>query len=245
VSKPLIGVPTDHEPSAKGTPSLKCSVKYPRSVWDAADCLPVMLPAWDFGEDLEALVARLDGVLLTGATSNVHPDHYRSTEIERAKPFDESRDALTLPLIEAVLDAGKPLFAICRGFQELNVALGGSLHPKLQEVDGRFDHRMPKSDDPDVRYGAVHDIEFLDGGKFHQIIGSTHGRINSLHGQGINRISDRLVAEGHAPDGTIEAVSVKDASSFALGVQWHPEYRPLDNDISASLFRAFGAAARA
>ena len=150
---------------------------------------------------------------------------------------------MSLALIDLALARGLPLLAICRGFQELNVALGGTLHPALHQRPGSLDHRRPDSDDPDVQYGPAHAVRFVEGGEFRRRFDVDELRVNSLHRQGIDRLAPGLIAEGHAPDGTIEAVSVRDAAQFALGVQWHPEYRAAENPFSARLFDAFGRAA--
>jgi len=242
--KPLIGIPANSSLTDFGTLEQRVSTKYARAVWELSGCMPLILPSWDWGDDLKDLASRLDGLLLTGARANVHPRHYDGDDEQRAAPFDEHRDALVLPLLNALLDDGKPVFAICRGLQELNVALGGSLHAKLQEIPGRFDHRMPKTDDMSYRFALAHGVTFRAQGPFDELNGGVHARVNSLHGQAIDRLADRLTAEGLAEDGTIEAVSVKDASVFALGVQWHAEHEAAGNDLSLALFKAFGNAAR-
>lgn len=249
--KPLIGIPANCNLTDFGTQEQRVSTKYARAVWELAQCTPLVLPSWDWGGDLKDLANRLDGLVLTGARANVHPRYYaenktslKDDELQRAAPFDEDRDALVLPLLNELLDQGKPVFAICRGLQELNVALGGSLHAKLQELPGRFDHRMPKTDDMAYRFALAHDVTFRAGGPFDKLNGGVSARVNSLHGQAIDRLADRLLAEGTAEDGTIEAVSVADAPGFALGVQWHAEHEAADNALSLALFRAFGQAAQ-
>ena len=240
---PLIGLPACVIHSER-MPFHKVGDKYVRAVAVGACGLPIMIPSLGDLIDLEDLVERLDGLLMTGSPSNVFPTHYREEPHPDAEPHDHWRDETTLPLIKLAIERGVPLFAICRGFQELNVAMGGTLYSKLQEVPGRFDHRQPKSDDPDVRYGEVHDLELVPGGVFAGLLGAEKVRINSLHGQGIKDLAPKLTLEGTAPDGTIEAVRVTDAKAFALGVQWHPEYKCWENEVSMKLFRAFGEAAR-
>ena len=240
--RPLVGLPADCK-SLDGRPVHTLGDKYARAVAQAAGAVPVVLPALGADLDLAALLDSLDGVVLTGSVSNVHPSRYGAGASDAAEPYDLARDDLTFPLIEAVLAAGVPLFAICRGMQELNVALGGTLHARLHEQPGRLDHRAPASDDPDVRYGAAHALQVREGGLLHGLLEVTEVQVNSIHGQGIDRLADGLAVEGEAPDGTIEAVSVPGAHGFALGVQWHPEYRATDNSVSVTLFRAFGDAA--
>jgi putative glutamine amidotransferase len=241
--EPLIGVPADVK-EITHQPFHAVGDKYLRAVALAAHGLPVVIPA--FGElyDLPALVERLDGVLLTGSPSNVHPTHYGTVPTPEAEPHDEARDSTTLPLIHEVLRQGVPMLAICRGMQELNVALGGSLHARIHELPDRLDHRRPEHHDMDVQYGPRHSISLSSGGAFHRLAGSSDLIVNSLHWQALDRVAPGLMVEAEASDGTVEAVSVKDAKSFALGVQWHPEYRVLEDGFSTKLFAAFGAAAR-
>ena len=242
-SMPLIGVPADCR-TFDGKPFHAVGDKYLRAVVLAAKGVPLVLPAFGDLHDVPSLVHRLDGLMLTGSPSNVHPSHYGVAPTPEAEPHDEARDATTLPMIRAALDQGVPLLAICRGLQELNVALGGTLHARVHEVADRMDHRRPKHDDSDVEYGARHPVALTPGGEFEKLAGTTEIMVNSLHGQAADQVPDSLLVEAVAPDGTIEAVSVRDAKSFALGVQWHPEYKVLENAFSVKRFAAFGAAAR-
>ncbi|MFQ5775452.1 MAG: gamma-glutamyl-gamma-aminobutyrate hydrolase family protein [Kiloniellaceae bacterium] len=242
--KPLIGVPACVR-AIDGHPFHSVRDKYLRAVAEAAGGIPLVIPA--FGRQIEPadLVGRLDGLMLTGSPSNVHPTHYGRDPHPEAEPHDPERDATTLPLIHSALDRGLPLFAICRGMQELNVALGGTLHARVHELPGRMDHRRPRHEDPDVQYGPRHPVSLTPGGELERLIGTREIVVNSLHGQGLDRVAETLIVEAVAEDGTIEAVSVKGAHTFALGVQWHPEYKALENPVSTRLFAAFGAAARA
>lgn len=249
--KPLVGLPACVM-QGDGMAFHKVGDKYVRAVALAAGALPVTIPALEDAIDLAALVERLDGLLLTGSPSNVYPDHYGEDPHEAAEPYDHPRDATTLPLIREAVTQGLPFLAICRGFQELNVALGGSLYTEVQEIEGRMDHRRPQHPDFDVQYGAKHEVTFEPGGIFAEMAGQTVIETNSLHRQAIKEVAPGLRVEGRAPDGIVEAVSVKDATGFALGVQWHPEYKAWDpgftlkdNDFSRRLFAAFGDAARA
>lgn len=241
---PLVGVSADHK-MIDGQPFHVVGEKYLRAVSEAAGCTPLIIPALPGQIEIAALVERLDGILLTGSPSNLHPSHYGVEPTPEHEPYDRARDALTLTLIEQVLRQRVPLLAVCRGFQELNAALGGTLHPAVHEIPGRLDHRRPQSADLNVQYGPRHLVRFVEGGEFQRRFGERSSMVNSLHRQAIDRLAPRLVAEGAAPDGTIEAVSVRDADSFALGVQWHPEYRATDNPYSLKLFQAFGAAVKA
>ncbi len=219
--------------------------KYVDGVVDGAGGLPVLIPALGERLDLDGLLAQLDGLLITGSPSNVEPHHYEGPPARADSPNDPARDATTLPLIRRAIDQAVPCFAICRGIQELNVALGGTLHQEVHELPGRFDHRSDKSRPHDQRYELAHTIHLTPGGTLQDLLGgATTIEVNSLHGQAIDQLADRLAVEAIAPDGTIEAVRVVDAPAFALGVQWHPEWRVLDNPISRRLFAAFGAACR-
>lgn len=243
MSLPLIGVSADLKP-LDGRPFHTVGDKYVRAVSLAAGGLPVILPALGELHAARDWVERLDGLVLTGSPSNVHPSRYRAAATPAAEPFDEARDTTTLPLIAEALRVGLPLLAICRGMQELNVALGGTLHARVHEVPGRADHRRPPGEDPDVQYGPKHAVEFTPGGAFARIAGTSRIEVNSLHSQAIDRLAAGLAVEATAPDGTIEAVSVRDAPGFTLGVQWHPEYKVRQNPISMRIYAAFGDAVR-
>ena len=205
---------------------------------------PLVLPSLGEALDLEGLLARIDGVLLTGSRSNVHPDRYGEEPGERYEPYDMPRDATTLRLIPLALERGVPLFALCRGLQELNVALGGTLVTEAQERPGSLDHRAPPDLTIDERFGLAHDVTFEDDSRLAKLLGAGCIRVNSLHRQAIDQLAPGLIVEARAPDGTIEAVRVADAHTFAFGVQWHPEYWASRDAPSGALFRAFGEAAR-
>lgn len=211
----------------------------------AVGCLPAQLPVIDDPLDPAPLLDVAAGVLVTGARSNVHPPLYGAEATEEAGPYDLRRDGSTLPLIRAALERGLPLFCICRGLQELNVALGGTLHAELHEVAGRDDHRSPPQPDLDARFALKHDVEVVPGGKLAPIVGAGAVRVNSVHRQGIDRLGAGLTVEATAPDGTIEAVSVDGARTFAIGVQWHPEHWVRSDPPSRALFEAFATACRA
>jgi putative glutamine amidotransferase len=206
-----------------------------------AGALPLIVPS-AHPDELDALLDLADGVLLTGSPSNVHPGHFGEPVHDTALPLDPVRDAWTLPLIPKVIARGLPLMAICRGFQETNVALGGSLHQAVQEVPGLNDHRARDGDPVEVQYGLSHRVHVQPGGLLARLLGTDEARVNSLHGQGIHRLADGLRVEALAPDGLIEAFSIADGPGFALGVQWHPEWQAADNPVSLAMLRAFGAA---
>ena len=220
-----------------------------RAVAEVAGALPLMFAGSPAVTDLGDLLATVDGVLLTGGRANVHPTRFQATPHPAHEPYDEARDAVALPLIEACVARGVPLFGICRGFQEINVAFGGTLHPEIRDLPGRLNHRMPRLEngeihpDLEVVFADRHEVRLVPGGAFARLLGRATIRVNSLHGQGILEPGARVVVEGIAEDDTIEAIRIADAPGFALGVQWHAEHDPATNPINRALFEAFGAAA--
>jgi len=222
-----------------------------KAVVDVVHGLPLIFAGNPMLADIPALLDTVDGVILTGARANVHPRLFHTEPDPKYEPYDESRDALALPLIEACVARAVPVFGICRGFQEMNVAFGGSLHPEIREIPGRMNHRMPRLEngevhpDPAVVFADRHDVRLVPGGAFARIFGRDTIRVNSLHGQGILDPGKRIVVEGVAEDETIEAIRVREAPGFALGVQWHAEYDPQTNPVNRALFEAFGEAVKA
>jgi putative glutamine amidotransferase len=220
------------------------------AVAEVAGALPLMFAGTLDITDIDALLDAVDGILLTGARANVHPTRFGVEPDPRHEPYDHERDAMALTLIEACVARGVPLFGICRGFQEMNVAFGGSLHPEIRDLPGRMNHRMPRLEngeihpDPQVVFADRHEVRLAAEGFFAKLLGRETIRVNSLHGQGILEPGERIVVEGVAEDGTIEAIRIAGAASFALGVQWHAEYDPQCNAINRALFEAFGAALR-
>ncbi|MDP9044286.1 MAG: gamma-glutamyl-gamma-aminobutyrate hydrolase family protein [Pseudomonadota bacterium] len=206
-------------------------------------CLPLIVPTARI-EELDALLDLAHGVLLTGSQSNVHPSHFAETIHDPSLPLDIERDAWTLPLIPKALDRGIPLFAICRGFQEANVALGGTLYQAVQEVPERHDHRAPEGAPAERQYGPAHAVQLAPGGLLETLLGAGRIEVNSVHGQGVNRLAPGLRVEARAPDGLVEAFSVPSAG-FNLAVQWHPEWQAAANPVSRRLFQAFGRACEA
>ncbi|WEF31503.1 gamma-glutamyl-gamma-aminobutyrate hydrolase family protein [Pseudoduganella chitinolytica] len=219
--------------------------KYVNAVALGAKCMPLILPALAELTDMEAVLAVADGVMLTGSASNVHADLYGQPIRNPALPLDAARDATTLPLIRAAVKRGIPLLGICRGFQEINVALGGTLHQAVQELPGMMDHRDREDDSLDVQYGPAHPIRLTPGGKFAQMLGNPEEiMVNSLHGQGVDVLAPGLTVEAVAHDGLVEAYTVDAAQGFTLAVQWHPEWRITENPDSMKMFLAFGNACR-
>ncbi len=239
--KPVIGIPADrrllgsHWFHAVGE-------KYIAAIVQAADAVPVMVPA--FGERyLGEWLAAFDGILFTGSPSNVEPHRYQGPESAPGTWHDPERDATTLPMITAAVTAGLPVFGICRGFQEMNVAMGGTLHQRVHEVSGLDDHREDKEQPLEVQYGPAHDVVLEPGSVLRQLAGQDRVRVNSLHWQGVDRLAPDLAVEARATDGLVEAFRVKSAA-FALAVQWHPEWQVMSNPFSKALFAEFGRAAR-
>jgi putative glutamine amidotransferase len=241
--KPLVGISCCTKLfGIYGMPNHAASDTYVRATDLVVGAVPVLVPANGGACDVATLLARLDGLILTGSRSNVHPANYGGPAHPDGTPEDSNRDAVTLPLIRGAIAAGLPLLAICRGLQELNVALGGSLHQRLQDLAGRIDHATPMVGSPRVRIGKAHAVRITPGSWLHRIAGAREIAVNSLHNQGIDRLAPGLVAEGFAPDGTIEAVRVAGTVGFAVGVQWHPEYDWQRDPVSRRIFEAFGDA---
>lgn len=218
--------------------------KYLRALIDAADVLPLMTPVLADDVDIEELLAQFDGIFLTGSYSNVEPHHYEGEPSDEGTLHDPHRDAVTLPLAKRALQKGVPLLAVCRGFQELNVALGGTLHQKVQDLPGYNDHRENKDDSLDVQYGPSHPVSLPDGSMLRHLMETDSVMVNSLHEQGVARLADGVSVEAVAEDGLIEAFRVDDAPAFALAVQWHPEWKATENELSKAIYRAFGDACR-
>jgi putative glutamine amidotransferase len=248
MARPVVGVIANAHLVEKRFILQAVSERSLRAVAEVADALPLMFAGVPDVTDVGALLDVVDGVLLTGARANVHPTRFRAEAHPRHEPYDEARDEVALTLTEACVARGVPIFGICRGLQEMNVAFGGSLHHEIRELPGRLNHRMARLEtgeihpDIEVIFADRHDVTLVPGGAFAQILGCESIRVNSLHGQGILEPGERVVIEGVAEDGTIEAIRIADAESFALGVQWHAEYDPQRNPVNRALFEAFGAA---
>lgn len=221
-----------------------------RAIAEVTGALPLMFASIPEVTDIGALLDVVDGVLLTGGRANVHPTRFGKDPHPAHEPYDERRDTIALALIDICVARGTPIFGVCRGLQEMNVAFGGTLHPEIRELPGRLNHRMPRLEsgevhpDPKVIFADRHDVALKPDGVFARLLGRQSIRVNSLHGQGILDPGRRIVVEGIAEDGTIEAISIEAAPGFAIGVQWHAEYDPHTNPINRRLFEAFGAALR-
>jgi putative glutamine amidotransferase len=213
------------------------------AVAQVAGCMPLLIPSDPRFVSVEELLDACHGFLLTGGRPNVHPSEYGEEETEAHGAFDRCRDAITLPLVRACVERGQPFLGICRGFQEVNVALGGTLHPEIRDLPGRMNHRMPPEGTIEEKFALRHRVRFSEGGPFARLFGAAEVMTNSLHGQGIKQPGKRIVIDGWAEDGTPEALFVEGAAGFTLAVQWHPEWNAATDPVSRPLFRAFGEAA--
>lgn len=241
---PIVGIPCDHR-VVGAHPFHMVGEKYISAVREGSGVLPLLIPVLADPIVPSEILESVDGLLFTGSPSNVSPKRYGGAAPRDGVMQDENRDATTLPLLEAAIAAGVPSLCVCRGFQELNVAFGGTLHQHVQEVEGKRDHREDKAAPLDVQYGPAHDVRVIEGGLLATILREKSFPVNSLHSQGIDRLAPPLHADAVAPDGMIEAVSKPDARGFLLGVQWHPEWRWNENPVSREIFAAFGRAVRA
>lgn len=219
--------------------------KYLKAITEAANAVPFIIPVLADDLEIDELVDQVDGVLLTGSPSDLEPHHYGGESTSPEALRDPHRDAMTLPIARHALDTGVPLFAVCRGFQELNVVLGGTLHQKVRDVPGYHDHKENPEDPLDVQYGPSHPITLVAGGLLSRLAGTEEVTVNSLHGQGVKKLADGVTVEAVADDGLIEAFTVDSATGFALAVQWHPEWQVTKNKFSSAIFSAFGDACRA
>lgn len=242
--RPIVGIIGNHQMLGDDYPVQAVGVMNIDAVSQVTGAVPLIIPAMAAEATVEELTNICDGFVFTGGRPNVHPSHYGHEETEAHGAFDMDRDSLTLPLIRHCVEIGKPILGICRGFQEFNVAFGGTLHPEIRDIPGRINHRMPPEGTIDEKFEDRHTVELTYGGIFAEILGSVEVCVNSLHGQGICEPAERVEIEGRAEDGTIEAIYIKDAKAFALAVQWHPEYNASQNEVSRPLFQAFGDAMR-
>jgi putative glutamine amidotransferase len=237
-SVPVVGIVCDREAAADGMLSHRVGDEYVTAILGIG-MLPLLIPVTEPPLDIAALLGRLDGLLFTGASSNVSPKLYDGAPPRPGTSLDEARDTTSIALLKAAITAGLPTLCICRGFQELNVALGGTLDQHVHETPGRLDHRETPDAPPDVQYGLAHAVRIADGGILAGLLGTAEVMVNSLHHQGIARLAPGLFAEAHAADGLIEAVSLPGAKGFLLGVQWHPEWAAASDPVSRAVFAGF------
>jgi len=242
-SRPLIGVVSDRLEISKHQYHM-VGEKYLAALVQASDVLPVAIPTLDFDHEVADVLERLDGIFLTGSLSNVEPHHYKGKPSKEGTRHDPERDEVALKLIPLAIEMGLPLFAVCRGFQEMNVALGGTLHQRVHEVPGYLVHKEDTSQPYEVQYGPAHPVKFVEDGLLTKITGVNGSMVNSLHSQAVDRLAPGLKSEAKADDGLVEAFTVREAPGFTLGVQWHPEWRVMENELSRAMFKAFGDACR-
>ena len=242
--RPVIGIIGNHYLIGDRYPVHSAGTMNSDAVSEVAGAMPLIIPSDPRYVSVSELLNICDGFLLTGGRPNVHPSEYGEEETLAHGAFDRNRDGVTLPLIRACVERGQPFLGICRGFQEVNVALGGTLYPEIRDLPGRMNHRMPPDGSLEEQFGLRHPVRFSEGGVFHRLMGATEVMTNTLHGQGIARPSPDIVIDGHAPDDTPEAIYVRDAPGYTLAVQWHPEWNAAADPVSRPLFNSFGQAAR-
>lgn len=241
--RPVVGIPTCVRPLG-ASDYYGVADRYVKAVAEGVQAVPLLLPALGDWYEWNDLLGRLDGLLITGARSNIAPHHYGAEDPGSGDERDPARDATNLPLIRAAVAAGLPVLAICRGIQEMNVAFGGTLFHRVHEQPGRDRHHAGDGAPYDQLFAPAHKVFLSDGGQLAAMMGGCELLVNSVHYQGIDRLAPGMAVEAVAPDGQVEAIRVEDAPGFALGVQWHPEWRFWDNPDSARLFAAFGQAVR-
>jgi putative glutamine amidotransferase len=244
MTRPIVGIIGNSDMLNVDYPVFTTGKMNVEAVSNVAGCVPLLVPADPKALSVQELLNTFDGFLLTGGRPNVHPSEYGEDETKAHGAFDRCRDEITLPLVRACVDLGLPFFGVCRGFQEVAVAMGSTLHPEIRDLPGRDNHRMPPDGTLQEKFELRHDVTMTQGGVFHKVLGATTVRTNTLHGQGIKTAGPRIMIDGYAPDGTPEAIYVKGAKGFTLSVQWHPEWQAGIDPVSRALFGAFGDAAR-
>ncbi|MEM9798297.1 MAG: gamma-glutamyl-gamma-aminobutyrate hydrolase family protein [Pseudomonadota bacterium] len=242
--RPIVGIISNHYLINDQYPAHANGKMNTDAVAQVSGALPLTFPADPTVVEIGELLDTFDGFLLTGGRPNVHPEEYGEAETEAHGAFDRDRDRVALPLIRAAIDRGQPVLGICRGFQEVAVAMGSTLHPEIRDLPGRMNHRMPPDGTVDEKFALRHEVRFSPGGPFARLIGAENVMTNTLHGQGIKQAGPRVRIDGWAPDDTPEAIWIDGAPGFALAVQWHPEYNAADDPVSRPLFEAFGDACR-
>ncbi|MFD1914329.1 gamma-glutamyl-gamma-aminobutyrate hydrolase family protein [Halodurantibacterium flavum] len=245
MNRPVIGIISNSFLINDQYPAHAGGTMNTQAVAEVAGCIPLIIPADPRYVSVNELLDACDGFLLTGGRPNVHPEEYGEPPTEAHGTFDRARDGVTLPLVRACVERGQPFFGICRGFQEVNVAMGGTLYPEIRDLPGRMNHRMPPDGTLEEKFALRHSVRLTAGGVFHRLLGAEEVMTNTLHGQGIKTAGRRIVIEGKAPDGTPEAIHVEGAPGFTLSVQWHPEWNAANDPVSRPLFSAFGQAAHA
>ena len=244
MARPVVGIIGNPQIVGDNYQTHAGGVMNTEAVAQVSDCMPLLIAADPAFVSVQELLDTCDGFLLTGGRPNVHPEEYGEEATEAHGAFDRARDAIVLPLVRACVERGQPFFGICRGFQEVNVAMGGTLYPEIRDLPGRMNHRMPPDGTIEEKFALRHTVTLSADGPFAKVFGATEVLTNTLHGQGIKQAGPRVVIDGTAPDGTPEAAYIEGAAGFTLSVQWHPEYRAADDPVSRPLFAAFGDAVR-
>jgi putative glutamine amidotransferase len=245
MTRPIVGIIGNNDVLNGDYPVFSSGKMNIDAVSQVAGCVPMIIPADPDAVQVDELLNLCDGFLLTGGRPNVHPSEYGEQVTQAHGAFDPARDAITLPLVRACVERGQPFFGICRGFQEVNVAMGGTLYPEIRDLPGRDNHRMPPDGTLEEKFELRHDVTVTEGGVFNKVLGATKVLTNTLHGQGIKTAGPRVMIDGFASDGTAEAIYIKDAKGFTLSVQWHPEWNAARDPVSFALFSAFGKAVKA
>jgi len=245
MTRPVVGIISNSHLIDGAYPTHAGGVTNSCAIAEVAGCLPLLIPADPRMVSVAELLEVCDGFLLTGGRPNVHAEEYGEEHTEAHGDHDRCRDAVTLPLVRECVARGQPFFGVCRGFQEVNVALGGTLYPEIRDLPGRMNHRMPPEGTLEEKFALRHKVTFTEGGPFHRLLGAPEVMTNTLHGQGINSTGARIVIDGRADDGTPEAIYVDSAPGFTLSVQWHPEWNAANDPVSRPLFQSFGDAVRA
>ena len=242
MARPIVGIIGNAHLINNEYPAHAGGTMNSQAIAEVSGAMPLLIPADPRFVAVEELLETCSGFLLTGGRPNVHPEEYGEEATEAHGAFDRARDAITLPLIRACVARGQPFIGVCRGFQEVNVAMGGTLHPEIRNLPGRMNHRMPPDGTLEEKFELRHTVRFAPGGVFHRLMGAEQVVTNSLHGQGVKQPGPRIVIDGWADDGTPEALYVRDAPGFTLSVQWHPEWNAANDPVSRPLFQAFGRA---
>ena len=242
--RPIVGIVSNQYLLNDQYPAHAGGTMNSAAIADVSGCLPMLIPADPRFVSVDELLDVCDGFMLTGGRPNVHPEEYGEAETEAHGTFDRARDAIVLPLVRACVARGQPFLGVCRGFQEVNVAMGGTLYPEIRDLPGRMNHRMPPDGTLEEKFELRHKVRFTENGVFHGVMGATEVMTNTLHGQGIKTPGKDIVIDGYAPDGTPEAIYIRGAKGFTLSVQWHPEWDACNDPVSRPLFEAFGAAVR-
>ena len=242
--RPIVGIISNFHVVNEEYPVHASGTMISEAISRVSDCVPLIIPADPTMLALNELLTTCDGFLLPGGRPNVHPEEYGERETEAHGLFDRDRDRLVLPLVRACIDRGQPLFGVCRGFQEIAVAMGSTLHPEIRDLPGRDNHRMPPDGTLAEKFALRHAVKFAEGGVFHGLLNAREVITNTLHGQGIKTAGARVVVDGRASDGTPEAIYIDGAPGFTISVQWHPEWQADEDKVSRRLFSAFGDAVR-